>query len=344
MPRNARHGDKVILTAWRQQRSVIGAFALAAIILAAWMILSGDHVSTLWNRYMSPPCYGGVDFPTADLAHCRALGSALSHGGLPSGVVPWVADALAPLLGLALGMSAVAREVESAHLRLARTPARSPTASLASRLAVDAAAIVVILIPFSLISAWWVRADHFGPRLDPRPFALAGPVQIAYAVAALALVAAVGLVVRRRVVTLVIGAVVFTALFSLLSTTVRPDLAPHRVAVLSRVTVATASATGFFAAGGAPVSAWLLVTGYEPVQTRGVPGAAILTATAHRMDRCERSRSASTCERRLGVREVQVYIPGRDFWRVQILEGLIYLGVAGLVAGASFGWVRRTRG
>ena len=65
------------------------------------------------------------------------------------------------------------------------------------------------------------------------------------------------------------------------------------------------------------------------------------------MNRCEvpgiPNDSEPYCAKHLGLIDVQLYIPGNQFWTLQLFEGGFYLVAAALLAAASLLAVRKAK-
>ncbi len=330
-------------TAWRQQRAQYLAFTLVALLLAAWMFITGHHEQMAWSRYLAAPCHGGDGFPASDNLLCVTQQSALSQSWFGSSLVSYTTLAFVPLFGLVLGATAVAHDLQNKTVRLVLTQSQSRTRWLASKLLVNAGALVVVLVPLSLVSSWWIRAAHYAPRLASKAFPLAGPVGVTYALFGFALAVAFGLVLRRVGWTLAVGLVLVAALLLNFPNQVRPNLVSHDVASVSSTRVTKGSASGFYSSGGPPATALSLSSAYEAEGTKDVPSPSSMKAAATEMMQCEHQESFPSCESKLKMVMVQIYIPDSEFWTLQALEGLIYLALATLLSAGALVGVRRVR-
>src|ERR1035437_10144366 len=118
---------------WRQQRSIVVAFFAAAVVFACWLIITGQHEQSLWNQYLNAPCKGGFGVTSGDSHFCEALQSEVYAGSHNDDVATIIGTIFAPLLGLILGVNAVAREIEQKTNRLAWTQSGSRSKWLESQ-------------------------------------------------------------------------------------------------------------------------------------------------------------------------------------------------------------------
>ncbi len=333
---------------WRQQRSIVIAFALLAVVVSAWALIMGLHEHTLWREYLSAPCKGEFGGLTAsNVKFCEGLQFSVSNSGKLNEVVIGIGVAFAPLFGLILGVNAVAHEIEQKTNRLAWTQSGSRARWLMNKYLASVASLVVILAPLCWLFSWWVGASHVGARIEPRVFAISGFVEITCGIFCFALAVVVGLFVRRPGWSLAMGVVLFAAIFLGFATQVLPSLASPSVAVLQSTQLGMGSSSGFYSSGGAPSGSWTLSNGYEPKTEKGVPSTSLMNRSTNEMYKCEDAvtpqRSPTICAKQLGLTDIQLYIPGNQFWTLQFFEGGFYLIVAALLAALSLFAVRRVK-
>lgn len=328
--------------AWRQQRGQLLSFAAAGVVIAVWMYITGHHEQSLWSQYFGAPCHGGKGIPQIDYARCLILVKSMNQGWLGTRVFEIVLGAFAPLFGLVLGSTAIARDIDQKTVRLMWTQSQSRSSWFASKLVVNVAAIILTLVPLSLVSAWWVHADHYGSRLSPKAYFFSGQVDVAFAIFCFALAAALGLIIRRAGWTLTAGILVAAAVFASVQTFVRPELVRAEVSILREVPLAVGQSGGNNESGRAPSTAWVLRQGYESRGAKKQPSSTEQAADDNRLAICETSgRSTASCEKKLNLQLVEVYIPDGKFWELQIREGLIYLGAGAILSGLALYGVRR---
>jgi hypothetical protein len=333
---------------WRQQRSIVVAFALLAVVVAAWTLIMGLHEQSLWREFLSAPCkgqFGGTT--TGNATFCEHLQFSISNSGKLNQVVIGIGLTFAPLFGLILGVNAVAHEIEQKTIRLAWTQSGSRTRWLMNKYLTSVVSLVVILAPLCWLFSWWVGASHDAARITQKVFAISGLVEVTCGFFCFALAVVVGLLLRRPGWSLAVGLVVFAAIFLGFTTQVLPSLGSPSVAVLQGTQFGVGSSSGFTVTGGAPANSWPLSNGFMPKTEKGVPSTSLMNRSTADMYRCEvpgiPKDSEPFCAKHLGLIDVQLYIPGNQFWTLQSLEGGFYLIAAALLAALSLFAVRRTK-
>jgi hypothetical protein len=333
---------------WRQQRSIVIAFALLAVVVSVWTLIMGLHEQTLWREFLSAPCKGQFGGVTASNAKfCQGLLSSVSSSGKLNEVVLGIGLLFAPLFGLILGVNAVAYEIEQKTIRLAWTQSGSRERWLINKYLASVVSLVVVLAPLCWLFSWWVGASHDAARITQKVFAISGFVEVACGIFCFALAVVVGLFLRRPGWSLAVGVVLFAAIFLGFTTQVLPKLGLPSVAVLANTQMGVGSSSGFAMTGATPANSWPLWTGYEPKTEKGVPSHSLMNRLTTHMNQCEASEtpplSESYCAQHLGLTRIQLYIPGNQFWTLQSLEGGFFLIAALLLAALSLFVVRRTK-
>ena len=329
---------------WRQQRSIVVAFVAVAATFTLWLIVTGQHEQSLWHQFLAPPCRGELGATNGDINACGALQSSIANGAHLDDATTIIGTMFAPMLGLILGVNAVARELEHKTNRLAWTQSGSRSRWLASKYLTSIATLVIISVPLCLVLSWWVRASHDGARISPKVFPVSGFVEIGYGIFCFALTVVIGLAIRRAGWTFAVCVILFAGLFFSFADRVRQHVATASVATLQSVQIEEGSDSGFYASGGAPANSWFFYQGFEPAATKGVPSLAFLDQSNQAMNSCEsQAVTGEYCLHHLHFRNVEVYIADNQFWKLQLIEGGFYIGVAALLAGVSFAGIRRAR-
>jgi hypothetical protein len=333
---------------WRQQRSIVIAFGLLAVVVAAWTLIMGLHEQTLWREYLSAPCKGEFGGLTAsNVKFCEGLQFSVFNSGKLNEVVLGIGIAFAPLFGLILGVNAVAQEIEQKTIRLAWTQSGSRARWLMNKYLASVVSLVVIVAPLCWLFSWWVGASHDAARITQKVFAISGFVEVTCGIFCFALAVVVGLLLRRPGWSLAVGVVLFAAIFLGFTTQILPNLASPSVATLQGTQLGVGSSSGFTVTGGAPADSWPLSNGYMPKMEKGVPSTSLMNRSTNKMYKCESSetpqRPPTICAKHLGLTDIQLYIPGNQFWTLQSLEGGFYLIAAALLAALSLFAVRRVK-
>ena len=252
---------------WRRQRSIVSAFFLVAVLLAAWLLITGLHEQSLWHQYLSAPCRGGKGVTSSKQSSCEQLQWSIFDAGRYNLYTQVLGEILGPLFGLVLGVTAVASEFERKTTRLAWTQSESRARWLTSKFVVSIASMAIILVPLCFLFSWWVSASHM-VRITPKGFPIAGFMGVAYGIFCFALVAALGPFIRRAAWVFAVGLVLFTALFFTMQVQVLPNLVTPSVATIA---ISQATTSGYISTFTAPADSWVLSTnGLEPEGTKGV--------------------------------------------------------------------------
>jgi ABC-type transport system involved in multi-copper enzyme maturation permease subunit len=279
--------------------------------------------------------------------------------------------AIAPaVLGAFWGAPVVARELETGTHRLVWTQSVSRRRWLATKLGVAALSAGAAAALLTLLAGWWASAldgatsDTRGglpTRLTPIAFAMRGIVPIGYAVFAVMLGAAIGVVLRRTIPAMAVT----LALFTFVQIAVPLWIRPHLVSpATSMVTLSRDTLDGFSKnSPSAPVQItahtsdhgdWIIAN--ETVDAAGkvgtpswldscLPGppdggsaaGAVRTPVSVKatMDSCLARMTAE------GYRQRIVYHPANHFWPLQWAELGLYTGLSAGLAAFCFWWTRR---
>jgi len=156
--------------AWRVQRLQFVTAAGVVVVLVLWLAASGLDGHSGWSQYWN----------SADV---------------------YVLYALPGLLGLAIGASLIAFEIDRGTNRLAWTQSITRTRWLGRKLLVGAtvsAGLVAVLIP---LLDWWMGAMRSGPaavsNIVPKLFGITGFVAVGYVLFAFLLGVTLGTLIRR---------------------------------------------------------------------------------------------------------------------------------------------------
>jgi hypothetical protein len=192
--------------------------------------------------------------------------------------------------------------------------------------------------------------------VTPVAFAMRGVVPVAYAVFALVLGVAVGLVLRRTVAAMAVTLVVFTFVQIAVPLWVRPHLVPparQTVTIgdnLVGVRLPDAGGPAQLQASTGEPTDWILAERTVDASGRAVPVPSWLTDCLPRPGPPEPAEAGSgkaglqACLDRLdalGYRQEVLYQPASRFWTLQWVETALFGGVAGLLAWFCFWWTRR---
>jgi hypothetical protein len=334
--------------AWRQQRYVVGAMALLATALAGWALKDGYQIQSLLHQWNAAPCKGGNGFAVKYQSFCVLLVHSVASSESYRNVMAALCIALPLILGIALGVSALGGELERKTVRLAWTQSVTRTKWLLNKVAVSIGSILLILTPLSLVSSWWVHASDIASRVSPTGFSGSGWMIAVFGIFSFAVSLFLGLIFRRpswAAGTAVLLIVVFSFF---VSTHIRPHLVALSMSRISMATTTKGSSTFVIEKGGAPKNAWLLFQGLIPVDSSSLPSSAALTVRRdNASNKCQLpggnvvADQETYCLKKLGLKNVALYVADNQFWNLQLREGGIYLALAGLFVGLSAYGVKR---
>jgi hypothetical protein len=277
--------------------------------------------------------------------------------------------AVAPaVIGVFWGAPMVARELEAGTHRLVWNQSVTRGRWLATKLGVTALASALAVGVLSLAVTWWSKpidgamSDTHGSlpaRLTPVTFAMRGITPISYAVFALVLGVAIGLVVRRPLPAMAITLVLYIFVQIAVPLWVRPhlitpvtDIASFSRERMDGISLDDSSKVMRITLNTGSQGNWTLTN--ETIDAHGRP-----TALPSWMNAClpgppaapgpnrtvvQEAPPIEPCLARLnaeGYRQRIVYQPADRFWPLQWAETAMFLGLSGLLTWFSFWWTRR---
>jgi len=275
--------------------------------------------------------------------------------------------AVAPaVIGAFWGAPMVARELEAGTHRLVWNQTVTRTRWLAAKLGFTVMAAAAAVGVLTLAVSWWAdpidgaqssTRGALPSRLTPVTFAMRGFVPVGYAVFAVVIGVAVGIVLRRSVPAMAVTLAVFTFVQIAVPLWVRPHLVAP---VQENITFSASRLDGIRSNGpGTPLT--LSVNTGDPgdwiLYNETVDAAGNVTALPTWFGDClpgppsssPESRapvtrdSLETCFTRLtdaGYRQRVVYQPADHFWRLQWAETALFFAVSGLLTWFCFWWTR----
>jgi hypothetical protein len=296
-------------------------------------------------------------YDTSRIATCSARGDCseianglLSHDRLLQDLSS-VLLVVPALIGLFWGAPLVAREFETGTFRLVWAQSITRTRWMAIKLAVVGLASMAVAGLFSLMVTWWSSPlDRANPNQFSALFAERGIVAIGYAAFAFVLGVTAGLLIRRTLpamATTLIGYVVVR----LGVTKLRPHFQAPLTLSEKLATGAHGVVTSVPGAGAAPpphLGDWVLSSNVlsasgQPFNQAKIacsvfvsPGESGSSAHSAVTACLARARAYST-----GLRDVVTFQPANRYWPFQWHELAIFLGLAAIVGGFCFWWIRR---
>lgn len=272
------------------------------------------------------------------------------------------------VIGAFWGAPMVARELEAGTHRLVWNQSVTRTRWLATKLAVTTLAAAAAVGALSLVITWWsapidgARSSTYGSlpaRLTPVSFAMRGIAPIGYAVFAIALGVALGIVLRRSLPAIAVTLVVVVFVQIGMPLWVRP----HMITPVTEEVTFTKATLDFISLddSGRPLRIsvntghpgdWILSneTVDESGHTAALPawlGDCLPVPPAPGTAARAKAPDLTTCFDRLtaeGYRQHVVYQPASRFWALQWTETGLYLAVSGLLIWFCFWRIRRRLG
>ena len=343
----------MIWLTWRQFRASAAMIAAALVVLAVFLAVTGPGLADDYATGIaacSGQSGGCSDFVQQFFRDNRGVFLATTA----------VALVLPALIGLFCGAPLIARELEAGTHRLVWNQSVTRGHWLAVKLGLVGVASVTVAGAASLALMWWASpvddaaVDDFA-RMEPLLFAARGVAPIGYAAFAFALGVAVGMLVRRTLPSMAITLAVFVAL-QIAMPVVRQHLVPP---IRSTLQITNASLDGIqirrtegpirlsFRApeSGVFTGAWILSS--HAVDAAGKPIDVISMSISGPCALPENlppepglSAACVAAIRSLGYRLQVSYQPADRFWTFQALETAIFLGLALVLSGFCFWWLR----
>ena len=264
---------------WQQQRRQVLAVALALVVVAVFLGITGAHLAATYHA--------AVRSCATSPGGCGDLSQTLFQGDNRLFDIVDATGFLLPfVLGLFWGAPLVAKEVEEGTHRLAWTQSITRLGWLTVKLGCVLGAAVGCAGALSALMTWWyspVNAVQLN-RLGSVIFDTQGLVPVGYALFAVALGATTGVLVRRTLPAMATTLVTFGVVRYVVDEYLRPHLLPAR-SVLVNMTTA-------FGNNPAGVGSWVLGGSYLNGAGKVLPRDKPTLATSQR--RAGRSTTRTT--------------------------------------------------
>jgi ABC-2 family transporter protein len=328
---------------WRQFRTQTW-IAVAALVVAAGVLAVGaNEIAKLYLDSGIATCAGADACDNlADnfLRHARESASGFAYlAGL------FLMYALPLLIGVFWGAPLVAREFETGTFRLVWNQSVTRYRWLAVKLAIIGGASVAITGAASVLVTWAAtRVDQVAnDRLSALLFGARGVVPMGYALFAFVLGVTAGIVIRRTVPAMATTLGIYTLAVVAMPVWVRSHLLPTtkllRPFDADRLEEFTMDQDGEMTVTTEPGQPGAWVVDNSTI----TPDGRIFTGPAD-PSRCGQQMKPHDCIDWVGslnLRQSLTFHPASQFWPLQWVETGIFVGLAALLVGVSFWWLRR---
>jgi hypothetical protein len=290
----------MIWVSWRQHRGQAIACLGVLAALAVYAILLGTSMRTAFSN----------DGLTACLSHSQgtacpaAVGAFTGEFGTEVNQAFWAVALIVPgLIGVLVGGSLIARELEYGTWRLAWSQTVPRTRWLAVKLALVTAGLIVLGAAMTAVITWYrTPMDRLVGHLDDHVYDFEGLVPTAYILCAFGFAVLAGLLLRRSIPAMVAAFVPWLVIRLVIEFEFRPHF-------LTPVTVLTHCNTGGCGEG----------LGFVP-QATGRIGDLVLSIQGN----------------------VVTYQPADRFWSFQFIEAGIFVALAATALGVTI-WLLHRR-
>jgi len=344
---------------WRQYR-LQWAIALALLAaIAAVELIDGLHMASAWHSLQ-------VACATSSQGPGQGFGGGAGHGGgcLGQSIASVVGNdfrvlsTLVPaVLGILWGAPLIAHEMETGTTSFAWTQGTTRTRWLVAKVGYLMLAAVIWAGAVSALITWWSgpqnaqNADQFQSNY----FNTQGLLPIGYAVVAMALGIAAGVLLRRTVPAIAVTLAGFIAIrawfaeqiqFHLLPavttyTSLTSAWFPGGISIIQGSTVVNAAGQD---AGGNPITGMVSVPSGNAISTPDIPAAchqyASSVVPSGNPGMGNASPSLVSCLSKAGFRNYFSYQPGSRYWEFQGLETGIYVLMAAILLAIAFSVIR----
>jgi hypothetical protein len=321
---------RVAWVTWRQHRGALAGVVALLGTLSAYLLFMGLSIHSAYAKVAACQPSGS--------ANCQHLlqvfnqhyygtqqGSVVTSG-INAQSVPFFLLAVPILLGVFVGAPALARELESGTFRFAWTQACGRTRWAVVRLGLLAVTLTVLAYAFSQLFSWYFSPFLAEGQTSKFPMQLFGNLGVdfaAWTLLAFAVAAFLGVVIRRAVAAMAVALASCTVLDVVTMMALRPHYATPLVA------------SGVNAPGGSSawvMSQWLTGPGGQRLNPANIP---LSVQNSPDPD------AFTNWMRTAHITQWWSYVPGSDFWRLQLIEGGWLLGVSALLIAAAIWMVRR---
>ncbi len=319
---------------WRQHRFALAGAAALLGVLAVYLWLTGSSIHHAWTAAVA--CH------PASSGACGVLVGYFISDWQPAQIIAVALQAVPALIGAFVGAPVLAREMETGTFRYAWTQGFGRWRWTLAKLVPLAVVVAATAGAFSLLFSWYIQPFMAGRPLfggspvplDPAVFDLRGVAFAAWTLAAFAVGALAGMLIRR-----VVPAIAATlAVYAGLALATGMYLRQHYLAPLVTRNLASPPASAWiisqqwYATGGGPVSQNVLAQ----VLQQGAPQLA-----GGGKGGIPQAPSVNQYLIQHGYTLLTSYQPDSRFWPFQWIEGGWLLALSVLLIAATVWLVRR---
>jgi hypothetical protein len=321
---------------WRHHRVALSGVTVFLGALAAWLWTAG---LALHHAYAAAAaCHPSSSAACQNLINAFQSTNVILKGG-------FVLQALPALVGAFVGAPMLAREIETGTFRYAWTQGFGRWRWTLAKLVLLGVAVAVLAEAFSLLCSWYYqpylasgnRAVYSSPSpLSPGLFDLRGIAFAAWTLAAFAIGALAGMLIRRIVPAIVATLAAYTGLALLAGNVLRQHYLTPLVAKGSNLPGAAWVTSEWWTKGGT-----VAFSGRPPVTLlQRLCSASFIAGPGGRVG-IRGSFSPTTCLVQHGYTQWSNYQPASHFWSFQWIEGGWLLALSILLIAVTVWSVRR---
>ncbi len=324
---------------WRQNRFALAGVAVFLGALAVWLWITGLQVHHAYAAAIA--CR-----PASSFACGNMVADFNSTYGATAEAIAALLLAVPALIGAFVGAPVLGRELETGTFRYAWTQGFGRWRWTLAKLVPLAIAVAAAAGAFSLLVSWYLQpffADGNQTQLAPTVFDLRGVTFAAWTLAAFAIGALAGMLIRRVVPAIAATLAAYTGLALAAGLYLRQH---YLTPLLTRNPNVPGSALG--SSPDVPGSAWILSQQWQTRDGRPVSEAALGQVLQQRAPQLgggkggiPQSYSVTQYLMQHGYTLWTTYQPASRFWPFQWIEGGWLLALAVLLIAATVWLVRR---
>jgi hypothetical protein len=319
---------RMVWVTWRQHRLTLAGVAALLAALALYLWLTGLPIHRAYAAAIA--CH-----PASSGACGALIGNFLESPGVAQ-IIATLLQAVPALIGAFVGAPVLARELETGTFRYAWTQGFGRWRWTVAKLAPLAVAVAAAAGAFSVLFSWYYQPFFAEPvhvqqvQLAPLTFDLHGVAFAAWTLAAFAIGALAGMLIRRVVPAIVATLVVYTGLALAAGLYLREHYMTPLLTSNPNVPGSAWILSQWWTKGGKPVS--------QSVLSQVLQGA---SQPAGGKGGVPQSSNTTQYLIQHGYTQWTTYQPGSRFWPFQWIEGGWLLALSVLLIAATVWLVRR---